>query len=107
MAPAEGFRTFRGSGPRHCFGSAFGDNRTCGVFPVCQPNIPRNAVSVLICGCDSVCRQTDSTGCGKSRAQNYIGFDEAYYKTLEQMLWNRDSGVVELIPIVVWCRGDT
>jgi hypothetical protein len=28
-------------------------------------------------------------------------FDEAYFKTLEGMQWNRDNGCVELIPIVV------
>ena len=28
-------------------------------------------------------------------------FDEAYFKTLEAMQWNRDNGHVELIPIVV------
>lgn len=28
-------------------------------------------------------------------------FDEAYFKTLETMQWNRDNGHVELIPIIV------
>ena len=28
-------------------------------------------------------------------------FDEAYFKTLERMQWDRDNGYVELIPIVV------
>lgn len=31
----------------------------------------------------------------------YMCFDEAYFKTLESMQWNRDNGCVELIPIVV------
>jgi hypothetical protein len=106
MAPSEGFRIFRGSGPRHGFGSAFGDDRTCGVFPVCQPRVPRNHESVLISDGDFVCRQTDAAGHGLANAQHYMCFDEAYYKTLEQMLWNRDNGVVELIPIVVWCRSE-
>ena len=35
-----------------------------------------------------------------SRTQ-YMCFDEAYFKTLESMQWNRDNGCVELIPIVV------
>jgi len=106
MAPSEGFRIFRGSGPRHGFGSAFGDDRTCGVFPVCQPNVPRSNASVLISDGDFVHRETDSGEHDSVGAPHYMCFDEAYYKTLEQMLWNRDNGVVELIPIVVWCRGN-
>ena len=31
----------------------------------------------------------------------YMCFDEAYFKTLESMQWNRDNGCVELIPIAV------
>lgn len=31
----------------------------------------------------------------------YMCFDEAYFKTLESMQWNRDNGYVELIPISV------
>lgn len=31
----------------------------------------------------------------------YMCFDEAYFKTLESMQWNRDNGCIELIPIVV------
>lgn len=36
-----------------------------------------------------------------SKASHYMCFDEAYFKTLETMQWNRDNGCVELIPIVV------
>jgi hypothetical protein len=36
-----------------------------------------------------------------SKAAHYMCFDEAYFKTLESMQWNRDNGCVELIPIVV------
>jgi hypothetical protein len=28
-------------------------------------------------------------------------FDEAYFKNLESMQWNRDNGYIELIPIIV------
>jgi hypothetical protein len=28
-------------------------------------------------------------------------FDEAYFKVLESMQWNRDNGCIELIPIIV------
>ena len=75
MAPLEGFRIFRGSCPRHGFGSAFGDDRTCGVFPVCQPRVPRNHESVLILDGDFVCRQTDSVGHSLANAQHYVCFN--------------------------------
>ena len=31
----------------------------------------------------------------------YMCFDEAYFKTLESMQWNRDNGYIELVPIIV------
>jgi hypothetical protein len=34
-------------------------------------------------------------------SERYMCFDEAYFKTLERMQWDRDNGYVELIPIVV------
>ena len=37
----------------------------------------------------------------KEACTPYMCFDEAYFKTLESMQWNRDNGCVELIPIVV------
>jgi hypothetical protein len=38
---------------------------------------------------------------GAPPRQSYMCWDEAYFKVLESMQWNRDNGVVELIPIVV------
>ena len=39
---------------------------------------------------------------GKSLGkQHYMCFDEAFFKNLERMQWNRDNGFVELIPVVV------
>jgi hypothetical protein len=38
---------------------------------------------------------------GAPPRQSYLCWDEAYFKVLESMQWNRDNGVVELIPIVV------
>jgi hypothetical protein len=32
---------------------------------------------------------------------SYMCFDEAYFKTLENMQWNRDNGCIELVPISV------
>jgi hypothetical protein len=39
--------------------------------------------------------------CQTAARQHYVCFDEAFFKNLERMQWNRDNGVVELIPIVV------
>ena len=33
--------------------------------------------------------------------ERYMCFDEAYFKTLERMQWDRDNGYIELVPIVV------
>eukprot|EP00960_Hanusia_phi_P019973 589740-Hanusia_phi.AAC.1 len=33
--------------------------------------------------------------------QEYFSFDEPFMKNLEAMQWNRDNGVVELMPVVV------
>ena len=35
------------------------------------------------------------------KQRQYMCFDEAYFKTLESMQWNRDNGCIELIPIIV------
>ena len=39
----------------------------------------------------------------KSDKAIYQCFDEAFMRKLEEMGWNRDHGVVELVPIVVGC----
>jgi len=40
-------------------------------------------------------------GQAKGRAEQYMCFDEAYFRTLEKMQWDRDNGFIELMPIVV------
>jgi hypothetical protein len=37
----------------------------------------------------------------RPQSAQYMCFDEAYFKTLEAMQWNRDNGYIELIPIIV------
>ncbi len=78
----------------------FGSQQVCGAFPTRSPLVPAasskhmNAVVVQ----DGPCILRD----GKPPArQHYACFDEAFFKNLERMQWNRDNGVVELIPIVV------
>jgi hypothetical protein len=75
MQPSEGYWLFRGA-PRGAGvnGAMFGSQRVCGAFPSRSPLLPN---------------------------KKYICFDEAFFKNLETMQWNRDNGFVEMIPIVV------
>jgi hypothetical protein len=73
----------------------FGDHKKCGAFPTSSPNVKRQQ-SITVQDTTSMVRLHSKP----SRTQ-YMCFDEAYFKTLESMQWNRDNGCVELIPIVV------
>ena len=95
MHPSEGVWLFRGANRGGGFGSMFGDKAVCGAFPVTSPRVKR-AESISVQDSSCVVRL-------RSRAskEGYMCFDEAFFKTLERMQWNRDNGYVELIPIVV------
>ena len=98
MHPGEGLWLFRGASRGGGFGSTFGDRRICGAFPVSQPVVER-AGSILApfdAGC--VVRRRPPP---KPRPRPVMCFDEAYFRTLERMQWDRDNGHVELMPIVV------
>jgi hypothetical protein len=79
----------------------FGDHRVCGTFPTSSPVVKRQQ-SILVQDTPAIVRLLQS---GKTAVPNtrtpYMCFDEAYFKTLESMQWNRDNGYIELIPIVV------
>jgi hypothetical protein len=74
----------------------FGDHRRCGSFPTSSPAVKRQQ-SILVQDTPNLVRLRSAKATGTS----YMCFDEAYFKTLETMQWNRDNGCVELIPIVV------
>jgi len=74
----------------------FGDRLKCGAFPTCSP-VVRRPQSILVDDTPQVVRLHTK----KASRTPYMCFDEAYFKTLESMQWNRDNGCVELIPIVV------
>jgi hypothetical protein len=74
----------------------FGDYRRCGAFPTSSPSV-RRPQSILVQDTPNLIRLKSAKATGTS----YMCFDEAYFKTLESMQWNRDNGCVELIPIVV------
>ena len=74
----------------------FGDHGRCGAFPTSSP-VVRRQQSILVQDTPNLVRLRSARASGVA----YMCFDEAYFKTLESMLWNRDNGCVELIPIVV------
>lgn len=102
MHPSEGYWLFRGA-PRGAGvnGAMFGSHRVCGSFPTRSPAIPAHSVrnisnAVLVHDGKEIVRLEK----GNSK-QHHMCFDEAFFKNLEKMQWNRDNGFVELIPIVV------
>ena len=98
MHPSEGVWLFRGACRGGGFGSMFGDKAVCGAFPVTSPKVKRvESISVL----DSSSIVRLKPGSAKPNKEGYMCFDEAFFKMLEKMQWNRDNGHVELIPIVV------
>ena len=104
MAPSEGMRIYQGANTGSGYGSVFGDHKTCGVFPVCQPRITKRPEAVPISDAEYVCRQVSSSDVPRAQTPYYMCFDEAYHQKLAQMQWNRDNGIVEMIPIAVWAR---
>jgi hypothetical protein len=97
MHPAEGMWLFRGASRNGGFGSTFGDRNLCGAFPVTQPKVSRHA-SVAAPWSDCVVRLHSTA---PAKPDRYMCFDEAYFRTLEKMQWDRDNGHMELMPIVV------
>lgn len=97
MHPAEGLWLFRGAARGGGFGSVFGDARVCGAFPASQPRVER-AESMAAPQSECVVRLQSRA---PARAERYMCFDEAYFRTLERMQWDRDNGFIELMPIVV------
>ena len=101
MHPSEGYWLFRGA-PRGTgvHGAMFGGHEVCGAFPTRAPLVTGkhpHAITVQDGGC--VVRE------GKRGAVRYMCFDEAFFKNLEKMQWNRDNGYIELMPVVVGIPG--
>jgi hypothetical protein len=107
MNPAEGFWLFKGN-PRSStratsFGTMFAHN--CEVFPTHSPTYHRSLGNPsCVQGLDSrLVVRNKSRRREKGEKTVYQCFDEAFMRKLEDMGWNRDHGVVELVPIVVGC----
>ena len=86
----------RGAPRSNCFGSMFGDHGRCGAFPTSSPVVKRQQ-SIVVQDTAVIVRQHSTA----PKRTQYMCFDEAFFKTVENMQWNRDNGCVELIPIVV------
>lgn len=92
-------RRRRGAPRGSCYGSMFGDHARCGAFPTSSPVMKsRRQQAIMAQDTPAVVRLHSIP---PKAAVPYMCFDEAYFKTLESMQWNRDNGFVELIPIVV------
>jgi hypothetical protein len=108
MNPAEGYWLFKGN-PRSStrttsFGTMFAHN--CEVFPTHSPVYHKSLGNPsCVQGYDSrLVVRNKSTRRGKGEKTVYQCFDEPFMRKLEDMGWNRDHGVVELVPIVVGCH---
>ena len=118
MHAGEGVWMFQGatrttSSLRTSFGGMFGNQSTCGSFPVCTFQVPqdesssrsirkeRNVISLKennnVMWFDMKGNVLDNPPLDS----NYVRCDEKYLKHLENMQWNRDNQVIEFIPIIV------
>jgi hypothetical protein len=107
MHEGEGIWVFRGAARSSAkitsFGSLFGSKANCGLFPTRSPYYKRNQGSpCYVNGLDSelVVRHASQP---RTKPDGFVFqcFDEQFFANLSVMQWDRNSGVVELVPIVV------
>ena len=107
MHESEGLWIFRGSAKSSAkatsFGALFGSKSVCGVFPTRSPYYKRNQGSPsFVNGLDTelIVRHT---GAPRLKPDGHVFqcFDEQFFSNLTTMQWDRNSGVIELVPIVV------
>jgi hypothetical protein len=112
MNLSEGYWLFKGP-PSNCdsaldYGSVFGNERDCGIFPTSASRLSNEQMTHnMNHGCHVV---SDTCSAGgfvfpeetyKRERSNCIKFDEAFLRNLETMGWQRDNGIMEMMPIVV------
>ena len=107
MHEGEGIWVFKGSAKSSAkatsFGSLFGSKAVCGVFPTRSPFYRRGQGNPsFVNGLDSelVVRYTSAPRT-KPDGFVYQCFDERHFTNLLAMQWDRNCGVVELVPIIV------
>lgn len=130
MHPCEGVWLFKGPKINftgyQSYGSGFGSQFVCGAFPtgsyhlsrvkstmkgayhhakkekqkICTISMDMNRNNVVTIP-NSIYSMEHRENENLDVTQEYFHFDEPFMKNLECMEWNRDNGVVELIPIIV------
>ena len=107
MHESEGIWVFRGSARSSAkstsFGSLFGSKAVCGIFPTRSPFYKKgNGNSSHVNGLDSelVVRHSSAQR-AKPDGCVYQCFDEQFFSNLTAMQWDRNCGVIELVPMVV------
>lgn len=107
MHESEGVWVFRGSARSSAkttsFGSLFGTKAVCGVFPTRSPYYKRhNGSPSHVNGLDSDLVVRHETK-ARTKPDDYVFqcFDEPFFSKLAAMQWDRNCGVVELVPVVV------
>ena len=107
MHESEGMWIFRGSAKSSAkatsFGALFGSKSVCGVFPTRSPYYKRNQGSPsFVNGLDTelIVRHTSAPRL-KADGHVFQCFDEQFFGNLTTMQWDRNSGIIELVPIVV------
>ena len=107
MQPSEGYWIFRGAQKSSAkltnFGAMFGSKSICGVFPT------RSAFYKKLQGSPSSVHGLDTeiivrkASAPRVKADGYVFqcFDERFLSNLSRMQWDRNSGVIELVPVVV------
>jgi hypothetical protein len=112
MNPSEGYWLFKGP-PSNCdstldYGSVFGNERNCGIFPTSASRLSNEQMTHnMNHGCHVVVDTCSAGGfvfpdeTRKREHSNCIKFDEAFLRNLETMGWQRDNGILEMMPIVV------
>lgn len=109
MHPSEGLWVYKGvprsSGGASHMGFGFGDQRVCGIFPsgsfvVTGRHGARGAARSTVCSQNSEVVVTYKCDAAGGRRE-FSWPDESFMQTLGDMGWDRNNGIVELIPIVV------
>jgi hypothetical protein len=107
MHPSEGFWVFRGAAKSSSkvtnFGAMFGSKSACGVFPTRSTFYKKQQGSPsFVNGFDTEVVVRHSSAPRKQQdGCVFQCFDEQFFGNLSKMQWDRNAGVIELVPVVV------
>lgn len=121
MHPCEGIWLFKGLRKNnlgyHSYGSGFGNSFVCGAFPTnsypviktrnSRHRTPFSTMNMSFRQ-ENMVMLPESQHCKEmlknekhGLSHDYFCFEEQFLKNLERMQWNRNNGIVELMPIIV------